>query len=141
MPRYIGPVQGLPQNYLVATLETNNRTSNNNAFTQIWGASVAYSTTETNVRIPCAFEMVLKRVWGRAILNGKDQQGTFQFRKNGTGLVTFTNNAGITENFNSGALDITIPANSECTWRVDESASSSGGITIALAALLEIKRF
>lgn len=130
------PIQGIakPRFFLMGAL--NSSTANGNNFISIAGAGADIAGTEANSTITVLTPFMIKRVMGRTYINSKNAASTIEMRVNSAGVsgAAFTANAGATGNFDSGEINVIVPAGSTVDWRCDTSASASGNIAFRISA-------
>jgi hypothetical protein len=96
--------------------------------------------TENDVGIIHDYPIVIKRVRYISSGNTKNAVCNIALRDDNADITgtTKTFNAGVSESFDSGALNYLIEAGSKVNWKVDNSASTSGTIIIIMYAAYEV---
>jgi len=101
-----------------------------NEFYSIFSNQSNSSAVEANQDIALSYSFIVKRMRCITFSNSMDQDTIVNFRAGGVSIATITIPAGVNSEFDTGNLNVPVPAGTKINYNVDCSLSTVGSIQI-----------
>ena len=131
------PAGGADANFIVSSFYINAYTQNGMRYAGLWqnNFDTDYKMNDGSVSIPLDFAWELNRIEFRNASNTKNGDTIFNFRDDGADIASVTIPSSSSGLFTAGVLAVAVASGSNCNWKINTTASSSGTLSDFITAV------